>query len=193
MDTTIDGRLAIRAAEKHEEKTSCFFESILSCRPSKIIAVDGWRISRLHFIKIHWIEKEAILKKAFLQSNRVVWRVILPGQCRSLLLVVLIVQSFLLCSCASTPSESFLKEAAIYSCYGGGSYADTVLNEYDKNTVRLEKFKVTEKYDKKIDDENYTIYKYLISVHDTKTQLTDNLSCSAAVIKRGPKWYYRLP
>lgn len=68
-----------------------------------------------------------------------------------------------------------------------------MLNEYDKNTVRLEKFKVTEKYDKKIDDENYTIYKYLISVHDTKTQLTDNLSCSAAVIKRGPKWYYRLP
>ncbi len=125
--------------------------------------------------------------------NRAMKRMIFHIKSRSFLLVVLIIQAFLLCSCASNPSESFLKESAIYSCYGGGSYADTVLGEYNKNTVILEKFQVTERVDKKIDDENYTIYRYVIRVHDTKTQLTDNLSCSVAVIKRGSEWYYRLP
>jgi hypothetical protein len=100
---------------------------------------------------------------------------------------------FFVYGCTSTPADSFLKESAIYSCYGGGSYGDYVLSEYSKDTIKLEKFKVTEKYDKKISDENYTVYKYDISVYDTKTKLTDNLSCSAAVIKRGSKWYYRLP
>ncbi len=133
------------------------------------------------------------MNKAIFDLNRTMKRMIFYSKGRSFLLVVLIMQSFLLCSCASNPSESFLKESAIYSCYGGGSYADTVLNEYHKNTVTLEKFKVTEKVDKKIDDENYTIYTFLITVHDTKTRLTDNLSCSAAVIKRGSQWYYRLP
>ncbi len=133
------------------------------------------------------------MSKAYFQLNRAMWRVIFYSKRRFFLLVVLIIQSFLLCGCASSPSESFLKESAIYSCYGGGSYGETVLGEYDKNTVTLEKFKVTEKYNKKIDDETYTIYNYSITVHDKKTRLTDNLACSAAVIKRGSKWYYRLP
>lgn len=113
--------------------------------------------------------------------------------CQYYLWIVVMIQLFLIHGCTSTPADSFLKESAIYSCYGGGSYGDYVLNEYNKDTVKLENFKVTEKYDKKISDENYTIYKYDIRVHDTKTRLTDNLSCSAAIIKRGSKWYYRLP
>jgi hypothetical protein len=120
-------------------------------------------------------------------------RLLSHHHCQYYLWFVVLIQLFFVYGCTSTPADSFLKESAIYSCYGGGRYGDYVLREYGKDTIKLEKFKVTEKYDKKISDEDYTIYKYAISVHDTKTQLTDNLSCSAAVIKRGSKWYYRLP
>jgi hypothetical protein len=108
------------------------------------------------------------------------------------LFIFLLFQLLFIFGCSQIPSDDFLKEAAIYSCFGGGSYGDYLLSEYNKNTIKLEKFKIKEKYKKKIDDENYTIYKFEISVNDNKTELTEHLSCSTAIIKRGFNWYYRL-
>ena len=126
------------------------------------------------------------MDKANLSSNAVIrnaGRLIKSRKLRLFLLPVLLIQIACISGCGSSPSDEVIKEAASWS-----SGLQQIAKE---SNLTFKEFKVTNKYEKKIHDENVYVYEYEGIWHQTDGKGSDQpMSGTVGIIKRGEKWYF---
>ena len=101
-------------------------------------------------------------------------------------LILLVLISLMLTACSSSPPENIIKDSVVHQ-----------LQLMVHESYNVTDFKITNKYEKKIRDEVFYIYEYVITYTFAETGNDNKLhsyggspSGTIALTKRGDKWFF---